>query len=162
MVSEMDGIEKAKRYLERVRALTDTIETLREEVRELEQSIDGVGAMNYEGRVSSSPSPDRIPQMVIRHNEALIRLHERIMQRTDESRKVIEQIAELEKPLHVTILNRRYIWGWSLELISIKTNYSYSHIANEHRIALQEFFERFLKGESNEGERAQSGVSGTT
>jgi hypothetical protein len=59
--------------------------------------------------------------------------------------KIINQIQELDSPLHMAILYKRYVEGKRLEQIAVEMNYSYGRIKHLHGSALLEFSDKHFK-----------------
>lgn len=56
----------------------------------------------------------------------------------------MNQINEMELPLHAEILRGYYLQGKSLKQIAEENWYSHNHVRHTHSLALKEFENKFL------------------
>ena len=63
----------------------------------------------------------------------------------DLKHKIINEIQGLGNILHIDILFKKYVQYKSLELIAVETGYSYDYVKHAHGYVLENFYNKFLK-----------------
>ena len=97
-----------------------------------------MGSFDYSrDRVQSTPTSGnkQIEDLVDFENQLL----EMIKEEQKLKDKIITEIQQLEDPVHVEILFRRYVAWKSLKQIANDMNYAYQYVVNLHGQALKEF-----------------------
>ncbi len=125
-----------KEYLLRYRQLANQIDSKTERVKELREKATNISISMGE-RVQSSAVGDKTALIVERYllleSEIIADLDE-LGQKQSEILTVIESLTDETQK---TMLQYRYINGYTLEVIAIKMNYSYMQICRIHGKALE-------------------------
>lgn len=134
---------RAKEYLQQIRKLDIRIGQRITQLNEMRARVHIMGSFDYsKDRVQSSPSSGnkQIEELVDFEKDinALI-IREQLLKD-----KIIGEIQQLENPIHVDLLFRRYLECQSFERISCDMGYTYNYTLNLHGMALQAFEDQVL------------------
>lgn len=136
----------AKEYLSRIRTLDIIISQKEKELHNLRIMATGIGSSATDSvRVKSSPRSDALENRVIRMVELSEEIDKAVDAYVDERTKIVNEIHELNNPVHIEILYKRYVEYKKLEDVAIEMDYEYSSIRRLHGRALQEFAKKFIK-----------------
>lgn len=108
------------------------------QLQHMRDRIHIMGSFDYSrDRVQSTPTSGnkQIEDLVDFENQLL----EMIKEEQKLKDKIITEIQQLEDPVHVEILFRRYVAWKSLKQIANDMNYAYQYVVNLHGQALKEF-----------------------
>lgn len=129
---------RAKDYLNQIRLLDIKIGQRIEELEEMKSRISLVTGIDYaKDRVQSSPESGnkQIENLVDFENSVLDMInHETKLKHT-----IIDQIQQLENPIYVDLLFRRYVQCHSFERIASDMGYAYHYVCTLHGEALKDF-----------------------
>lgn len=91
---------RSKRYLQRVRAVVHTVAMIRSEIDELDEMMDGVGAVRYDtDRVKAAPD-----------DEGLLRRIERVDSLKAEYQEELDRNLQWQADAHAALANVRQPW----------------------------------------------------
>ena len=135
----------AKEYLSQYRAAQVKIEHREKQLADFEASI-GLSGINLSEKVQTSPR-DSLSEDVARAVDIEAEIRAEKLKLEELKHKIIGEIHQLENPVFVAILFKRYVELKNLWEISQEkdTFYSYDRIRHLHGYALQDFYNRFLK-----------------
>ena len=135
--------QTAKEYLNQIRKLDIFIGHRIEELNQMRAKVTLVGGIDYaKDRVQTSPSSgnQQIEDIVDLERDILELIHKE----TAQKHQIIGEIQQLENPVHVDILFRRYVECQSFERIACDMGYVYNYVCNLHGEALREFQNKVL------------------
>ena len=140
---------KAKEYLSQIKLLDIKVGQRIEEFNEMRARISILTGIDYsKDRIQVTPTAGnkQIEDMV----DFEKKLYALIKKERDLKHKIIGQIQELENPIYVDLLFRRYIEFNSFEKIACDMGYAYNYVCTLHGEALKEF-DKVMKGEMEDG-----------
>lgn len=128
----------AKEYLSQIHKTDIKIGQRITELQQMYDRISILSGIDYsKDRVQSSPETGN------KQIEALVDLEndiKRMVEKESELKhRIIGEIQQLENPLYVDILFRRYVDCQSFERIACDMNYAYNYVCTLHGEALKEF-----------------------
>ena len=128
----------AKEYLSQIHKTDIKIGQRITELQQMYDRISILSGIDYsKDRVQSSPGTGN------KQIEALVDLEndiKRMVEKESELKhRIIGEIQQLENPLYVDILFRRYVDCQSFERIACDMNYAYNYVCTLHGEALKEF-----------------------
>lgn len=129
---------KTKEYLLQIHRRDVQIGQRITQLQHMRDRIHIMGSFDYSrDRVQSTPTSGnkQIEDLVDFENQLL----EMIKEEQKLKDKIITEIQQLEDPVHVEILFRRYVAWKSLKQIANDMNYAYQYVVNLHGQALKEF-----------------------
>lgn len=129
---------KTKEYLLQIHRRDMQIGQRITQLQHMRDRIHIMGSFDYSrDRVQSTPTSGnkQIDDLVDFENQLL----EMIKEEQKLKDKIITEIQQLEDPVHVEILFRRYVAWKSLKQIANDMNYAYQYVVNLHGQALKEF-----------------------
>ena len=126
----------AKEYLSRYRWQNDRINAKLEQVAELRRKAQTVSSGSSDGSHSSTPY-DRIGEITARIVELEREINEDIDRSIDVQREIRAAIARVTDERLQSLLEYKYINGYTLEEIAVRMDYSYPQICRLHGRALQ-------------------------
>lgn len=129
---------KTKEYLLQIHRRDMQIGQRITQLQHMRDRIHIMGSFDYSrDRVQSTPTSGnkQIEDLVDFENQLL----EMIKEEQKLKDKIITEIQQLEDPVHVEILFRRYVAWKSLKQIANDMNYAYQYVVNLHGQALKEF-----------------------
>lgn len=134
---------RAKEYLSQIKRIDLKIGQRITQLQEMRDKLHIIGSFDYsKDRVQSSPeSGNKQIEELVDFERELIDLIGREQQMKD---RIISEIQQLENPIHVDLLFRRYVQCQSFERISCDMGYVYNYTLNLHGMALQEFESKVL------------------
>ena len=136
---------RAKEYLQRVRILNKEIDQLISERYALKRTMDGLGAVKYDGVGGKAASTEAAFARLVEKIDAM---EETINQKIDvyvsERAAIIEKIHALNDSRYIQLLYKRYVEFKPLFKVAVEMNYSEQHIRRLHGQALGEFERRWL------------------
>ena len=134
---------RAKEYLQQIRKLDIRIGQRITQLNEMRARVHIMGSFDYsKDRVQSSPSSGnkQIEELVdFEKDLKVLIIREQLLKD-----KIIGEIQQLENPIHVDLLFRRYLECQSFERISCDMGYTYNYTLNLHGVALQAFEDQVL------------------
>lgn len=125
-----------KKYLSRYRTLDDSINAKLEQVEELRRKAQTVGGGGDRTGARSSQPRDRVGEITNRLVDLEREINEEIDQSVDLQREIRAAIAAVSEERLRTLLEYKYINGFTLEQIAVAMNYSYPQICRLHGKAL--------------------------
>lgn len=138
-------MNKAKAYLNQIKALDIRIQRRQQEVEELRAAAMSIGSLNLNpDRVKkTSPDPDPLASKISKYVDMENEINDMIDELIDLKHLVIGQIEKLEDANCMDVLLKRYVDFKTFDQIADEMHYSRRHITNIHGKALQMFNERF-------------------
>ena len=133
----------AKEYLSKIRKLDIQVAQRITELNQMRERLSIITGIDYsKDRVQTMPSTGnkQIEAIVDMENE-ILRL---VQEETETKHKIIGEIQQLENPIYVDILFRRYVECHSFEKISCDMGYVYNYVCNLHGEALEDFAKQVL------------------
>ena len=129
---------RAKDYLNQIRLLDVMIGQRIEELEEMRARISVVTGIDYsKDRVQSTPeSGNKQIENLVDFENGLLDL---IYKETKVKHRIIGEIQELNNPVYVDLLFRRYVECHSFERIASDMGYAYHYVCTLHGEALKEF-----------------------
>lgn len=137
----------AKEYLSQYRAAEVKTKHREKQLAELRSTLCAAG-INISEKVQTSPK-DSMSEDVARVIDLEAEIRAEKLRLEEFKHKIINEIHQLENPLFVQILYKRYIECKSLWEISDEINYAYRHVKRLHGHALQEFYRKILRDAVN-------------
>ena len=137
----------AKEYLQQIQLDDIRINQLKELIesqRAMTTPISGIDYSKDRVQTSTDGTPGML-KSVENLYDAELRLNRMIAIFNDERERIMSEIQSLDKPEYIELLYMRYVEYMSLEEICVEMKYSYPHIKRIHGIALQVFYNKFLK-----------------
>jgi DNA-directed RNA polymerase specialized sigma subunit len=125
-----------KEYLSRYRWQNDSINAKLEQVAELRRKAQTVCSGSSDGTHSSTPY-DRIGEITARIVDLEREINEDIDRSIDVQREIRAAIARVTDERLQSLLEYKYINGYTLEEIAVRMDYSYPQICRLHGRALQ-------------------------
>ena len=125
----------AKEYLSQYRTLNDSINAKLMQAEELRRKAQTVSCGNGTGAHSSQPY-DRIGEITARIVDLEREINEDIDRSVDLQREIRAAIAAVPEERLRTLLEYKYLNGFTLEQIAVAMNYSYPQICRLHGRAL--------------------------
>lgn len=126
----------AKEYLSRYRWQNDRINAKLEQVAELRRKAQTVSSGSSDGSHSSTPY-DRIGEITARIVDLEREINEDMDRSIDVQREIRAAIARVTDERLQSLLEYKYINGYTLEEIAVRMDYSYPQICRLHGRALQ-------------------------
>ena len=126
----------AKESLSRYRWQNDRINAKLEQVAELRRKAQTVSSGSSDGSHSSTPY-DRIGEITARIVDLEREINEDIDRSIDVQREIRAAIARVTDERLQSLLEYKYINGYTLEEIAVRMDYSYPQICRLHGRALQ-------------------------
>ena len=124
-----------KEYLSQYRTLNDSIDAKLMQVAELRRKAQTVSCGNSTGAHSSQPY-DRIGEITAHIVDLEREINEDIDRSVDLQREIRAAIAAVSEQRLRTLLEYKYLNGFTLEQIAVAMNYSYPQICRLHGRAL--------------------------
>ena len=134
---------RAKEYLSQIRLLDIRIGQRIEELNEMRARVSILTGIDYsKDRIQVMPSTGnkQIEELVDFENTLL----DMIQRETELKHRVIGEIQELNNPIYVDLLFRRYVECSSFEKIACDMSYAYNYVCTLHGEALKEFESKVL------------------
>lgn len=135
----------AKSYLNRARALKLSIKALERKRQEFEALKTAISSPMRDGDPVQTSKSGEAPFARVVENiaetEELLAL--RIGEYVDTLEQMAGEIRQLENPVHVEILTRRYLDFQRYERIAVDMHYSFDYVKNLHGKALRAFEEKY-------------------
>ena len=129
----------AKEYLRQISVLNAKIARRQRQVEELKLLATGTGSAMVKDRVQSSPSPDKMSDIVAKWIDMEADVTEMIDKLVDKKNRIIGEIHQLDDERYIRILEMRYIDQETWEQIAVNMCMDVRHIYRLHGYALQEF-----------------------
>lgn len=131
----------AKEYLMQIYGADQRIQLLIRQKQDLRALLFSLGAstQSLDGRVASSPDPDRLSRLVARIDAKERRIEREIGRLADMKEVIAKQIAQLEDPRYVEILTHRYVLCEAWAEVAATTGYSEQSVYRIHGEALLAF-----------------------
>ena len=128
----------AKEYLQQIHKIDIKIGQRVVQLQQMRDRVHIMGSFDYsKDRVQSSPeSGNKQIEDLVDFERSIVDLIKLEQTLKD---KIIGQIQQLENPIHVEILFRRYVEMQSFERIACDLGYVYNYVCNLHGDALKEF-----------------------
>lgn len=129
---------KAKEYLDQIHKMDVRVGQRITELNQMRERLSILTGIDYsKDRIQTMPSTGnkQIEAIVDMENEIV----ELIEEETQLKHKVIGEIQQLENPIYVDLLFRRYVECHSFERIACDMGYVYNYVCNLHGEALKEF-----------------------
>lgn len=134
-----------KEYLNQVSRLNRKIQNRISELSEYKELAYGINAINYDEKVQSSMSSDRIGNALAKIEKMENELNDAIDEYADLKSHIVSQIENMENENYFEVLFSRYIEKKSFEKIADEMSYTYRHITRLHGNALVEFEKKYGK-----------------
>lgn len=133
-------VQTAANYLERVGKLRTRVDALQAAVDELYTSA--IKGTDYsKAVVTVSPTPDGVPNAVIKAQEAIARYAELQAEYVGAIDDAVQLIERLDDSTCAAMLMRHYIKRDTWEKVCVDLNYSYSRVMVLRREALAAFYD---------------------
>ena len=121
-------IEQSKRYMMHVRSLNHSIRMLRSEIEEMESLATGLKGIDYtRDVVKTSPSPDAIPNAVIKLDSMKSEYVEELDSYLDEQKQAHDALSNIE-PMLNELLTLRYLEGRPWAEVAGRMVYDEDHV----------------------------------
>lgn len=147
--------EQAHAYLERIRRMGSECEALRAQIDDAYYRAEGVGAIDYSAiNVSSSPSPDHIPNAVAMLQEWVRDYVSELAAYEGERHEAALSLSLMEDPTEASALRFRYLLGWRWGRVCSEMCYSYDSMMKIRRRALAHYWEVMPRAERDPIPRA--------
>lgn len=143
MSEEYDRYKRAQaaRWLESVGKLRGECDSLEDSIQELHDRAAGLKGMDYSTpAVSSSTSPDALPNAVIRVQDMVSELCARLGELMEEQRAAEEALACMQDVAGREALRRHYLNGQTWEGTCVAMAYSWDGMMKLRRRALVELY----------------------
>lgn len=134
----------AKRYLQRIEKYGCCIEQKKQQLKELSEKMLSVSAINAGEKVSGGGMFD-FSGNVLRKIELENEINADIVRFERLKNDIVDQIQSMDNAVYINLLYKRYVECKRLEVIAVEMNYSYAYIKHTHGYALQNFYDKFLK-----------------
>lgn len=134
----------AKEYLRQIGVLNAKINRKQKQVEELKLLATSNGSVTAGDRVQSSPSPDKMSDIVARWVDMEEEITKMIDRLVDMKHRIIGEIHQLDDERYIRILEMRYVDQETWEQIAVNMHYSMQHVIRIHGHALQEFTVRVM------------------
>lgn len=125
-----------KEYLSRYRWQNDRINAKLEQVAELRRKARTVSSGSSDGTHGSAPY-DRVGELTLKIVALEDRINAEINKSVDLQNEIMATIARVPDERLQSLLEYKYINGYTLEEIAVRMNYSYPQICRLHGRALQ-------------------------
>lgn len=125
----------AKEYLSRYRWQNDRINAKLEQVAELRRKAQTVSSGSSDGTHSATPY-DRIGEITARIVDLEREINEDIDRSIDTQRSILSAISAIPDERLQSLLEYKYINGYTLEEIAVRMDYSYKQVCRLHGQAL--------------------------
>ena len=134
---------RAKDYLDQIHKMDVRVGQRITELSQMRERLSLIEGIDYsKDRVQSSPtSGNKQIEAIVDCEAEIIKL---IEEETQLKHKIIGEIQQLENPLYVDLLFRRYVECLSFERIACDMGYVYNYVCNLHGEALKEFEKEVL------------------
>lgn len=133
------NVMTAKEYLLRIEEIEVKIKQKTEERQELlERATPITTSFGYD-KVQTSPQHDKMAELVTKATDMEGEIALMVISLLDERNKIVNQIHELNTPLYITVLYKKYVKHKKLEEIASEIDYSYQYVKELHGYALKEF-----------------------
>ena len=129
----------AKEYLRQISVLDAKINRRQKQVEELKLLATSNGSALVKDRVQSSPSLDKMSDIVARWVDMEAEVTEMIDKLVDKKNQIITEIHQLDDERYIRILEMRYLDQNTWEQIAVAMCMDVRHIYRLHGYALQEF-----------------------
>lgn len=129
----------AREYLSRIEGIEIKIKQKTEERQELLERTTSVTTTFGFDKVQTSPQHDKMADFVEKAADMEGEIALMVAALWDERNKIVNQIHELNTPLHITVLYEKYVQHKDLNQIAEESNYSYQYMRELHCKALKEF-----------------------
>lgn len=126
----------AKEYLSRYRWQNDRINAKLEQVAELRRKAQTVSGGSSDGSHSSTPY-DRVGELTLKIVALENKINEEIDKSVDLQNEIRAAIARVPDERLQSLLEYKYINGYTLEEIAVRMDYSYPQICRLHGRALR-------------------------
>lgn len=134
----------AKEYLLQVKLLDVKIQQKQEQIDELRDKAQSVGAQQTDAiRVQSSKDGDTIGRKVVKYASLEADIQAYTYDLMCLKNKIINQIQQLTDVRYVQLLYKRYVEYKRLELIAVEMVYDYDYARTLHGYALQAFASKY-------------------
>lgn len=127
-----------KEYLRQLKTASIKIEQKEEELERLKAAAESISANTESERVQTTPR-DRISEDVARIADLKEEINRDIGELLILKNKIINEIQNLDSPVYIDILYKRYVEYKTLEEIAVEMSYSYRQVLRLHGLALQDF-----------------------
>ena len=134
----------AKNYLSQILKMDIRVGQRITELNQMRERLSIITGIDYsKDRIQTMPSTGnkQIEAIVDMENEII----ELVQEETQLKHKIIGEIQQLENPIYVDILFRRYVECHSFERISCDMGYAYNYACNLHGEALKVFEKEVMK-----------------
>ena len=131
----------SKRYLGRVRACIHTVKMLRSEIAELEQTMDGIGAVRYDREaMRSTPDDEGLLRRIERMESLRAEFADELDRNLQAQADAHKALANVRQPWRA-VLTYRYLEGMTWADVADAVGYSEVHCRTElHDNGLVELF----------------------
>ena len=139
----MNEKEKKKvEWLSRCVWIDAKIKQCKEQIEELEASMDGLKAQNFDGMPKSSSGGFRSDDKIIELSEKIEKFWKKIiilkLEEIDKRDEIFDAINQVKDPRAQVLLGYRYLDGLKWEEICVKMNYTWQWVHKLHIKALKE------------------------
>lgn len=139
-----------KQYLQQIYRLYAQIKQRQEQLDELKAAASGFRAIDYSAdRIQSSPSSDRMADVVGRYADMEAEVQELIDAFFVKKNLIISQIQSLEDSRYADVLYARYVSFEPFRKIARDLHYDYDYCCRLHGRALKAFEQAYLKEEDS-------------
>ena len=135
--------DRAAAYFKRVRSLSAKAAALRAEVDAQRAQADGLQGIDYAAMCGGgSPSPDAVPNAVIRLQGAVDAYCAELCALVDAQREAHDVIHGAERPEYAAALSRYYLAGESWEEVCVAMGYTWDGMMKLRLRALSDAYDR--------------------
>lgn len=133
----------AKQYLGELKRMDVLVRQKLEEIAMLEEQATCIPALNIKPDIiQTSPDGEGFTKLIDKAAQLRAELEKDIDRLNNERRIRVDQIQQLDNPLFVEILFRRYVLFESLEDVAAHCHLSYDRVRHYHGDALQKFSQK--------------------
>ena len=134
---------RAKDYLDQIHKMDVRVGQRITELSQMRKRLSLLEGIDYsKDRIQTSPtSGNKQIEAIVDYETDIIKL---IQEETKLKHKIIGEIQQLENPIYVDLLFRRYVECHSFERIACDMGYAYNYVLNLHGRSLEEFRDKVL------------------
>ena len=144
----------AKAYLRQLKQLENAVFTMREELERLRSKAESPEGTKYTAARVMYSTGDALENLVVKLTMLENALLEKMAEYEEKRQRIVGEILSLPEESHSKVLYAIYVEGLPLWKTAKRMHYSRSHINRVHGKALANFYNRFLKGNSEFSETA--------
>lgn len=130
----------AQKYLQQIKVLDTKIRQKKEQIEYLKEAALCSGAIRYDkDKVQVSCSDSVLEKRIIEYMTLEQEVEEQKLHLAKIRSIIIDQIHDLTDDRYINVLFKRYVEIKTYGLIAVEMNYSFDHVKELHRDALEDF-----------------------